>query len=126
MDLAAAGNVPAVASLYDTYGAALYRLAHIVVGDSGRAETAVCEGFRSARAHPLVGEAPEDAWRELVRLTLLAAWTMSGTGRTGAALLGLTLFGDHTYREAALLLDMEPDEAADVLRAALRDVARRP
>jgi len=126
MDLAAAGSVPAVARLYDNYGAALYRLALIVVGDSGRAETAVCEGFRRARAHPLMGEAPEDAWRELVRLTMLAAWTMAGTVRTGSALLGLTLIGDHTYREAALVLDMEPDEAAGVLRAALREVGRRP
>ncbi len=125
MDLAVAGDLAALGSLYDAYGAELYRLAQVVVGHSAGAQLAVCEGFRHARARPVDGVAPQDPARELVRLTLLASRAIAEDERLGASLLGLTIFGNHTYREAALLLGMAPDEAADVLRTALLD-ARHP
>ena len=41
----------------------------------------------------------------------------------GRTLLALTWFGDHTYREAAVVLGMAPEVAADLLRGALHTIA---
>lgn len=84
--LAASGDVLALEGVYDAYGASLYRLAIILVGDAAGAEVAVCEGFRLLRSERFGRQAQDDPWRELVQLTLLASWTIAGEAGPGAAL----------------------------------------
>ena len=124
LDLAASGDAVALGMLYDAYGPSLYRLARVVVGTAAGAELAVCEGFHLVRTRPVDAATGQDLWHELVRFTMLPSSTSTGDGGAGAATLGLTMFGDHTYREAAQLLDIETEVAADVLRTALHDVRR--
>jgi DNA-directed RNA polymerase specialized sigma24 family protein len=139
-----------VSDAYDQHGTALFRLAHAICGDEERAATAVVQAFDVAftdsRRTGRVVLIPQD----LVRLTYLACVACctappgTADGSPGAndatplsaclvgldcqrrALIALTLYGDHTYDEAAVLLHIDPAAAARALRITLREAARGP
>jgi hypothetical protein len=114
----------------------LFRLAHVICGNVEMASSAVCQAFEAAFSdtHRHADRPPTS--RDLARLTYLActltpllSCAPSGTDVPGAltptepqrrALLALTMYGDHTYREAATLLHIDPASAAQALRTTLQ------
>lgn len=123
---ALAGNVPAAGVLYDRYAGALFALATTVT-DMSNAERAVLVAFsprRPVRRAPQPdGVRAKGAWDELARRTLSACAvdTDGSIVMRNRALLALVLHGNHSYRDAAAVLSMSPDEAAEGLRQSLRE-----
>ncbi len=132
----------AVASeLYDSCGERLFRLAHLVTGDTAAASAAVVTAFELAYGGSTLVPSDRRAWHELARLTYAACrepdvsppsrnhdtWPaemapvccMRTWFPQQRALLALTMHGDHDYREAATLIGLEPRWAAALLRGTL-------
>lgn len=125
--------------LYDRHGAALFNLAYVVSLDPLVADAAVVRAFTMASAATKHSVASITAY-QLARLTFLACYSDSPrsasagstAGSTGCwdamsrrqrALLALTVHGGHSYRDAAALLELNPTEAAEVLRTTLHEAA---
>jgi DNA-directed RNA polymerase specialized sigma24 family protein len=142
---ARAGEATARAELYDRHATALFNLAYAISGNAEAAASAVSEAFREACADPATGDAGRRVHQVLSRLTFLACrnnavghprldpapegdaptdYDATETDARYRALLGLTMHGQRTYRDAATLLDLEPAEAAAALRMMLREHAR--
>lgn len=126
--------------LVDQHAATLLRLAFVVSADSAIASSAVVRVIVSAALDHERLEPSPLMLAELSRLTLWAcaapaeAIGLSSAGPRGQigcrdgdvvlrsipprerALAALTMFGDHTYREAAAVLGSDPQTAADLLR----------
>lgn len=115
---AGCGDLVAAGSLYDRYGAALYALAITVTNSRSAARAAVVDGFRTAAASN--SEPGDRIWQLLARATFAACPKAHGRQVQSRCLLALTCFGAHNYREAALILGLEPGEAARCIRDALR------
>lgn len=111
------GDVAAAGVLYDRYGAAMYTFALTVTRSPAAAAAAVLEVFRTAAAT----SAPGRAWQRLAHATLAACPPSEEPEVLSRSLLALTLYGSHTYREAAVLLGIDSDEAAQRLRETLSD-----
>ncbi len=108
----------AAGDAYDRHGAALFRLAHTLCGDTVQAEAAVSSAFHDAfagRRDVAPGSRP---CHDLARLVYLAC-SPGQPAPCAVALLALTMYGDHTYAEAAALLQVDAQVAAAMLRAAL-------
>lgn len=148
LDQARRGDSTALGELYDRHGGALFKLAHAVAGDDTEAGAAVVQALAAVCdatcGDPGSTDPSVSVLHELSRRTFLAASAPAaapvGSGEQDPvedivhavdtslvardprqrALLGLTRCGDHTYREAAALLGMSPDVAAQELRTALR------
>lgn len=138
-----------IGSLYDRHGARnLFHLAYAVCGDIETAGSSVVHAFETAAKDPHFQVDGSRSAHDLARLTFDASighldsrptptGPFQGPSETDdatptsawfrsqdlehRALLALTLFGDHTYREAAALLDLDPGNAAQMLRTMLRD-----
>lgn len=143
---ARAGDVPAREELYDRHATALFSLAHAISGNAEAAVSAVSKAFQEACADPATGDFGREVHHELSRLTFLACrppgnasedprlapapgagaptdYDVTVANPRHRALLGLTMYGDHSYRDAATLLDLEPADAAAALRMMLREYA---
>ncbi len=107
--------------LYADHGAALFRLAHAICGDDELAADAVGAAIASAVE---AGQPDQRPLRELARATFRACTELVEDPAPQRALLALTLWGDHTYDDAAALLRLSPATAAQVLRTTLLEVAR--
>ncbi len=141
---ASADRLDEIGTMYDRHGTALYRLAYTICLSVEPASLAVVQAFHDATddvALAGVGTARQRVRHVLARLTYRACqpWQPLRRGSelhdpAGTAvvsspllpldpqrrvLLALTLYGDHTYHEAALLLRMDPDTAAATLRQTL-------
>lgn len=128
----------AISRLYNRHGASLYRLAYAICGDVEMACAAVAQAFGAAFTDAGRTSREEQISHDLARRTYLACSLMLSTSTAASArdvgitagrpstldpsraLLALTLHGDRTYNEAALLLDIDPLVAAKTLRAELR------
>ncbi len=131
LELARAGDVSALGHLYDRYGTTLYRLAHALTRNADQAESVVLQVFTDACAAGSL-PTPRPVRAELTHLVLVAylgfvtshdlAAEVPGSrlSRREWALVGLTLHGDHTYRDAAAVLELDPAVAAETLSSALR------
>lgn len=134
---ASGGDVAALSVLYDRHSAALFNLAYGVSGDLAAAGSAVHQAFGRVCADPSSTRSGTPLRRNLARLTFLASREAadhiqdeipkeSVKGRCSSvrgqerALLGLTMYGGHSYREAAELLLIDAGDAAEILRASLR------
>ena len=139
-----------IGDAYDEHGIALFRLAHAICRDDEMAAAAVVQAFHAAFADSSRTDRDARIFHDLVRLTYLACMDAyaapNGPADEGSeapdatpmdacllgldcqrrALLALTLFGDHTYDEAAALLHIEPSAAARALRITLRESGRVP
>ncbi len=136
LSLLAPGDPDSMSSnLFDEHGAALFRLAHMICRNVEMASCAVVQAFDAAFTDNLrTGKEPRIA-HDLARLTYLActlthpvpsdptvqdqAAAITTTEPQRRALLALTMHGDHTYAEAAALLYIDPDTAAQALRTTL-------
>ena len=116
--LAGTGDRLAASELYNRYGVLLYALALMVTTRRSDAESAVVEGFRAAAT--AANEQSHTTLHVLARATFAACPPIAGRAAQWAALLALTLYGAHTYREAAATLGIEPEDAARYLRIDLR------
>jgi len=127
--------------LVDQYAAKLFRLAWVVSADCAIASSAVVRVIVATSLDRARLERSRPVLAELSRLTVwaslapVAAAGVSPAGPRGAevgvdvggvlraicprerALVALTIFGDHTYREAAVVLGMAPEVAAELLRS---------
>lgn len=126
--------------LWDRHGASVYTLAHALLGDETAAAQAMRLGMSDLDAAEVSGSTAEShrAWAHhvYVRSQELAAQPPS-TAPTPApqwlghlaqvqrACVALCLFGGHTYREVASLLDLQPMTVAEMLTTGLGDGARR-
>lgn len=134
---------PARAELYDRHGSGMFCLAYLSTSDPDAAADAVVAAFEGAETVTTYAD-PKRIARALARRTFLACPLYPpvrdpGTGPNGAPrpdelshmsqrarqLIGLTLFGSHSYRQAAALLRLDPQTAASVLTELLRDTAHR-
>jgi hypothetical protein len=124
------GAAGALGDLYDRHGPALFTLAYTVTGSSAMAGSRVVDVMGVACLDPTSMDPTRSVLHELSRLTFESCRsTADGTDsrfpadRQGA-LLGLTVHGDHTYRETALLLGLSPLEALELIRSALTPSGR--
>jgi DNA-directed RNA polymerase specialized sigma24 family protein len=139
-----------ISDAYDEHGTTLFRLAHAICRDDEMAATAVVQAFDVAFTDSRRTGQDVRIPQDLVRLTYLACLASCSAPRGPAdehpeatdatpisacllgldcqrrALLALTLYGDHTYDEAAELLHIDPSAAARALRITLRESARGP
>jgi DNA-directed RNA polymerase specialized sigma24 family protein len=129
-----------VGNLWDRHGRSVYALACTLLGDEEAATQAVKQGMTDlARSTDSV--LAKDARRSMARHVYRRSQELAGkTPRTmdlppamvwlsqlahlQRACLALCVFGGHTHREAAGLLDVPPTMVADLLTAALREVGR--
>lgn len=99
----------------DLHACGLFDLAYTICGSGTVAESAVLDAFQAACADSSSTDPAKRVSQELSRLVFLACRAAeevipaeSRGGDTRHALLGLTLYGEHTYAEAARLLGLEP------------------
>jgi len=123
-----------VGALYDDHGSSLFGLALVVSGSPQESASAVVEAFLAFDA---LGDTLDTAAgtqrRHLARLTLDACRNQHhATSCSGhwddlvplqRELFGLVLHGGQTYREAAAILELDPDSAAGLIRQTLLDLA---
>jgi len=127
--------------LVDHYSATLVRLAWVISGDCTIASSAVVKVIVAAALDHARLEPSRAMLFDLSRQTMWASlaaaddtWSPASWEEVAGAdardvlrsidprdraLVALTLFGDHTYREAATVLGLAPDVAADLLRDTL-------
>ncbi len=134
------------AELVDHYAVMLFRLAWVISGDCAIATTAVARVLAAAALDRSRLEPSRSMLFELSRLTMWASLAPAavadarsvsldddfGGGDTGdvlrsiptheRALLALTTFGGHTGREAAVVLGLATEVAADLLRNAVHTI----
>ena len=129
------------AELVDRYGATLFQLAWVISADCAVASSAVVRVIVAASLDHARLEQSRSLRAELSRLTLWACTVPvtagdpspvapideEGAGMSGVlrsipprdrALVALTMFGDHTYREAAALIGVAPETATEALTSA--------
>lgn len=137
----------ALSELYDRCGEHLFRLAHIMTGDTDTASSAVVRAFEQACTRSTLAPAGSQSWHELARLTYAAASREADSGRAlrtraacacarrccmrawspeQRALLALTMYGDHDYREAARLIGLDPRWAAALVWGTLSACQEAP
>jgi hypothetical protein len=138
------GDVRAAGELYDRHGTALLNLAVTVSGSRVDAASAVVAALASACADAASTDPALSVLHELSRLTFQScdvsntsapttltarahddvvpgAVGLDSLGPRQRALVALTVYGEHTYREAGGLLGLSPGVAAQLLRLALLD-----
>jgi hypothetical protein len=139
------GDVRAAGELYDRHGTALLNLAVTVSGSRVDAASAVVAALASACADAASTDPALPVLHELSRLTFQScevsntsappttltararddvvpgAVGLDSLGPRQRALVALTVYGEHTYREAGALLGLSPRVAAQLLRLALLD-----
>lgn len=114
----------ALSVLYDRHADALYSLALLLCTDADRSAEVVVAALAHAGNSP-VGIESDDERRRLA----VDVWrTCPHDGRDGAlqeqGVLGLVLFGCHTYRQAAVLTGVTAESAALGLRSVLHQGAQ--
>ena len=121
--------------LWDRHGASVYTLAYALLGDETTAARAMRLGMNDLACAAECGSTGDShrSWAHHVYLRSqeLLADASSTPGATPApqwlghlaqvqrACLALCLFGGHTYREVASLLDLQPMAVADLLNTGL-------
>lgn len=136
--------------LLDKYAATLFRLAWVTSADCAIASSAVVRVIVATSLDHARVEPSRPLLTELSRLTMwasLAPAAAAGASSPGPrdaalgadidadiggalrairprerALVALTTFGEHTYREAAVVLEMAPETAAELLRSTLHTI----
>lgn len=136
--------------LLEKYAATLFRLAWVTSGDCAIASSAVVRVLVAASLDPARMEPSRPLRAELSRLTIWASLAPEAAADASSpgprdvdvgadigsdvedvlrairprerALIALTIFGDHTYREAAVVLGMAPETAAELLRDTLHTI----
>ena len=125
--------------LWDRHGDAIYSLATMLVDDEATARRVVTLAMIDLALTTDCISGP-DAQRSLARHVYLRSQELTGAAtRTQdlppamvwlaelaplqRACVALCCFGDHTYRQAAALLRVPAETAAELLTAGLRDVA---
>ncbi|MEO6412443.1 MAG: hypothetical protein ABIO48_07625 [Pedococcus sp.] len=124
--------------LWDRHGTSVYTLACALLGDETAAAQAVTLGMtdlagsagsastndaRRCWARHVYWRSKECETSNTPRLPPAMVWLGQLT-HLQRACLALCLFGGHTRREAADLLDVPPTTAADLLTSGLREVKR--
>ncbi|QNE18262.1 hypothetical protein F1D05_10575 [Kribbella qitaiheensis] len=151
------GDDASIAQIYDLHGLALLNLACAVSSDREAAESAVVEAVVQACTGYGNADPSGSLRHQLARLTYTHCVRPRGSSQASAAagggvqpqsglgvaasrgfsvlsrhqrgVLALTVFGDHSYREAADLLDVTPataGRAAEVRSARMPASDRRP
>ena len=137
---AAPHSAPPLAELWDRHARSVYSLACTLLGDEAAASRAVMLGVTDlARTGRLVSA--EDALRLMARhvfwrsreladetprsrdLSPAMVW-LGRLAHLQRASLALCVFGGHTHREAAGLLDVPPATVAELLTSGLRELGR--
>lgn len=122
----------ALDEIWDRHSDAVYSLAHVLLGNEADAATAVADAMTELA--PTFAPA-DDTRRSWARQVYLRSEKLTGRAPGAAdpgnpvwlghlspvqrASLALCLFGGHTYRDAAHLLDIPAAEVADLLTTAL-------
>ena len=124
--------------LWDRHGTSVYTLAYALLGDEAAAAQAVSLGLsdlarsagsawwsdaRRSWARHVYRRSQEFETSSTPRLPLAMDWFRQLT-HLERTCLALCLFGGHTRREAADLLDVPPTTVADLLTSGLREVKR--
>ena len=133
-------TAPDLEQLWDRHGGSVYALACALLGDEAAAVRAVTLAMVDL-ARSTDGESREDTLRLLARrvyrhsqevpvepsgrphLPPVMVW-LGQLAQLQRACLALCVFGGHTYREAADLLDVPPSTVAELLTAGLRELGR--
>ena len=136
--------------LIDAHSATLFQLAWVTTADGAIASVAVARVLTAASLDQARLESPRPVLAELSRLTIWASLApaaaasaaspgprdaapsanvgayvegmLCAIGSRERALVALTMFGDHTYREAAAVLEIAPETAAELLRSTLHTI----
>lgn len=136
-----AGAAHRLTDVWDRHGASVYTVAIALLGDERAAEHAVRMGLTDLAAVQDTST-QEDDLRSWTRHVYVRSQELAGAGPAGTAplpsspswfphlaqvqraCLALCLFGGHTYREVAQLLDVPPTTVADLLTTSLREAQR--